>query len=160
MHAVHMHCSSFIAGVPSASTRCSCGGGYTPLPYCQHPATRLLNGTHTVQPSDPSKYLPKASPDFSSKGDAACLTLNQSQADFWASSLGLDWAPFANPEFPMGEVRKLQKKLRQIENLEIKISLTPEERFKVQKHTICSPSVVRFEISLRCNKRSLHCTLE
>lgn len=31
----------------------------------------------------------------------------------------------------MGEVRKLQKKLRQIENLEIKISLTPEERFKV-----------------------------
>ena len=32
----------------------------------------------------------------------------------------------------MGEVRKLQKKLRQIENLEIKISLAPEERFKVQ----------------------------
>lgn len=67
--------------------------------------------------------------------------------------MGLDWAPFANPEFPMGEVRKLQKKLRQIENLEIKISLTPEERFKVQKHTICSPSVVSLfsEISLRCN---------
>lgn len=40
----------------------------------------------------------------------------------------------------MGEVRKLQKKLRQIENLEIKISLTPEERFKVQKHIICCPS--------------------
>lgn len=37
----------------------------------------------------------------------------------------------------MGEVRKLQKKLRQIENLEIKISLTPGERFKVQKHLIC-----------------------
>jgi len=32
----------------------------------------------------------------------------------------------------MGEVRKLQKKLRQIENLEIKINLAPEERFKVQ----------------------------
>lgn len=31
----------------------------------------------------------------------------------------------------MGEVRKIQKKLRQIENLEIKISLTSEERFKV-----------------------------
>lgn len=31
----------------------------------------------------------------------------------------------------MGEVRKIQKKLRQIENLEIKISLTAEERFKV-----------------------------
>ncbi|CAB1333592.1 unnamed protein product [Coregonus sp. 'balchen'] len=33
----------------------------------------------------------------------------------------------------MGEVRKLQKKLRQIENLEIKISqsLTPEERVKI-----------------------------
>lgn len=31
----------------------------------------------------------------------------------------------------MGEVRKIQKKLRQIENLEIKISLTPEEIFKV-----------------------------
>ena len=34
----------------------------------------------------------------------------------------------------MGEARKLQKKLRQIENLEIKITLTPEERFKVE-HT-------------------------
>ncbi|XP_062321710.1 uncharacterized protein si:ch211-154o6.3 [Osmerus eperlanus] len=31
----------------------------------------------------------------------------------------------------MGEARKLQKKLRQIENLEIKITLTPEERFKI-----------------------------
>ncbi|XP_051576528.1 uncharacterized protein LOC127453842 [Myxocyprinus asiaticus] len=33
----------------------------------------------------------------------------------------------------MGEVRKLQKKLRQIENLEIKVSLTPEEKVKVLK---------------------------
>ncbi|XP_065117153.1 uncharacterized protein [Paramisgurnus dabryanus] len=33
----------------------------------------------------------------------------------------------------MGEVRKLQKKLRQIENLEIKFSLTPEEKIKVSK---------------------------
>ncbi|KAL2084019.1 hypothetical protein ACEWY4_019537 [Coilia grayii] len=33
----------------------------------------------------------------------------------------------------MGEVRKLQKKLRQIENLEIKASLTTEERVKVSK---------------------------
>ncbi|KAL0984708.1 hypothetical protein UPYG_G00145680 [Umbra pygmaea] len=35
----------------------------------------------------------------------------------------------------MGEVRKLQKKLRQIENLEIKIShsLTPEERVKISR---------------------------
>ncbi|TRY84986.1 hypothetical protein DNTS_028860 [Danionella cerebrum] len=33
----------------------------------------------------------------------------------------------------MGEARKLQKKLRQIENLEIKISLTPEEKVKVLK---------------------------
>ncbi|XP_056618127.1 uncharacterized protein si:ch211-154o6.3 isoform X1 [Triplophysa dalaica] len=33
----------------------------------------------------------------------------------------------------MGEVRKLQKKLRQIENLEIKVSLTPEEKIKVSK---------------------------
>ncbi|XP_077431522.1 telomerase protein component 1 [Vanacampus margaritifer] len=31
----------------------------------------------------------------------------------------------------MGEVRKLQKKLRQIENLEIKINLNSEERFKI-----------------------------
>jgi len=37
----------------------------------------------------------------------------------------------------MGEVRKLQKKLRQIENLEIKISLSPEERLKVQKQFFC-----------------------
>lgn len=37
----------------------------------------------------------------------------------------------------MGELRKLQKKLRQIENLEIKISLTSEERVKVEKHFIC-----------------------
>ncbi|XP_057689130.1 uncharacterized protein si:ch211-154o6.3 [Corythoichthys intestinalis] len=33
----------------------------------------------------------------------------------------------------MGEVRKLQKKLRQIENLEIKINLLPEERFKISR---------------------------
>ncbi|KAF7708242.1 platelet-activating factor acetylhydrolase IB subunit alpha isoform X2 [Silurus meridionalis] len=33
----------------------------------------------------------------------------------------------------MGEVRKLQKKLRQIENLELKVSLTPEEAVKVSK---------------------------
>ncbi|KAM4601373.1 uncharacterized protein ACJ7VT_021129 [Polymixia lowei] len=33
----------------------------------------------------------------------------------------------------MGEVRKLQKKLRQIENLEIKITLTPEERVKISR---------------------------
>ncbi|TTD18130.1 putative E3 ubiquitin ligase complex SCF subunit scon-2 [Bagarius yarrelli] len=33
----------------------------------------------------------------------------------------------------MGEVRKLQKKLRQIENLELKVSLTPEEAIKVSK---------------------------
>lgn len=33
----------------------------------------------------------------------------------------------------MGEVRKLQKKLRQIENLELKLSLTPEEAVKVHK---------------------------
>lgn len=33
----------------------------------------------------------------------------------------------------MGEVRKLHKKLRQIENLEIKASLTTEERVKVHK---------------------------
>ncbi|KAJ3598533.1 hypothetical protein NHX12_002044 [Muraenolepis orangiensis] len=33
----------------------------------------------------------------------------------------------------MGEVRKVQKKLRQIENLEIKISLAPEERLKISR---------------------------
>ncbi|XP_060777552.1 F-box/WD repeat-containing protein 7 isoform X2 [Neoarius graeffei] len=33
----------------------------------------------------------------------------------------------------MGEVRKLQKKLRQIENLELKVSLNPEEAVKVSK---------------------------
>ncbi|KAM9487710.1 uncharacterized protein Hap1MRO34_004872 isoform 1-T1 [Clarias gariepinus] len=33
----------------------------------------------------------------------------------------------------MGEVRKLQKKLRQIENLELKVSLTPEEAVKVSR---------------------------
>ncbi|KAG5856248.1 hypothetical protein ANANG_G00006030 [Anguilla anguilla] len=33
----------------------------------------------------------------------------------------------------MGEVRKLHKKLRQIENLEIKPTLTPEERVKISK---------------------------
>uniref|UniRef100_A0A671ST65 Lissencephaly-1 homolog n=1 Tax=Sinocyclocheilus anshuiensis TaxID=1608454 RepID=A0A671ST65_9TELE len=38
----------------------------------------------------------------------------------------------------MGEVRKLQKKLRQIENLEIKISLTPEEKIKVQNYHLRS----------------------
>ncbi|XP_056142641.1 kinesin-like protein KIF21A [Lampris incognitus] len=33
----------------------------------------------------------------------------------------------------MGEVRKLQKKLRQIENLEVKITLTPEEKVKISR---------------------------
>lgn len=33
----------------------------------------------------------------------------------------------------MGEVRKLQKKLRQIENLEVKITLTSEERIKISR---------------------------
>ncbi|KAM3873254.1 WD repeat-containing protein 91 homolog [Diretmus argenteus] len=33
----------------------------------------------------------------------------------------------------MGEARKLHKKLRQIENLEIKIALTPEERVKISR---------------------------
>lgn len=73
-------------------------------------------------------------------------------------SLALDLGAFFHESrlFQMGEVRKLQKKLRQIENLEIKFSLTPEERFKVQKHTIPFPpsAIINLHIAVRRNNKS------
>lgn len=74
---------------------------------------------------------------YSLKGHVISFTLTESRTDSVTCSESQATLFYTNPEFQMGEVRKLQKKLRQIENLEIKISLTPEERFKVQKHIIC-----------------------
>lgn len=58
----------------------------------------------------------------------------------------------------MGEVRKLQKKLRQIENLEIKVSLTPEERVKVQTNNLCFCVDVSWPLT-HCNVDSSHISL-
>uniref|UniRef100_A0A3P9LRT1 Si:ch211-154o6.3 n=2 Tax=Oryzias latipes TaxID=8090 RepID=A0A3P9LRT1_ORYLA len=48
----------------------------------------------------------------------------------------------------MGEVRKLQKKLRQIENLEMKISLTPEERFKISRKAELRSRLAELQLQL------------
>ncbi|KAM8846058.1 uncharacterized protein ACB058_012525 isoform 1-T1 [Synchiropus picturatus] len=48
----------------------------------------------------------------------------------------------------MGEVRKLQKKLRQIENLEIKISLTPEERYKISRKAELRSRLAELQLQL------------
>uniref|UniRef100_A0A3Q2PBU0 Si:ch211-154o6.3 n=1 Tax=Fundulus heteroclitus TaxID=8078 RepID=A0A3Q2PBU0_FUNHE len=48
----------------------------------------------------------------------------------------------------MGEVRKLQKKLRQIENLEIKISLTPEEKFKISRKAELRSRLAELQLQL------------
>lgn len=48
----------------------------------------------------------------------------------------------------MGEVRKLQKKLRQIENLEIKISLTPEESFKISRKAELRSRLAELQLQL------------
>lgn len=48
----------------------------------------------------------------------------------------------------MGEVRKLQKKLRQIENLEIKISLTQEERFKISRKAELRSRLAELQLQL------------
>uniref|UniRef100_H3CRF7 Si:ch211-154o6.3 n=1 Tax=Tetraodon nigroviridis TaxID=99883 RepID=H3CRF7_TETNG len=48
----------------------------------------------------------------------------------------------------MGEVRKIQKKLRQIENLEIKISLTPEEIFKISRKAELRSRLAELQLQL------------
>eukprot|EP00066_Takifugu_rubripes_P003641 XP_003966375.1 PREDICTED: pre-mRNA-splicing factor PRP46-like [Takifugu rubripes] len=48
----------------------------------------------------------------------------------------------------MGEVRKIQKKLRQIENLEIKISLTAEERFKISRKAELRSRLAELQLQL------------
>lgn len=48
----------------------------------------------------------------------------------------------------MGEVRKLQKKLRQIENLEIKISLNPEERLKIYRKAELRSRLAELQLQL------------
>uniref|UniRef100_A0A3Q4BKZ2 Uncharacterized protein n=1 Tax=Mola mola TaxID=94237 RepID=A0A3Q4BKZ2_MOLML len=55
----------------------------------------------------------------------------------------------------MGEVRKLQKKLRQIENLEIKISLTPEERFKISRKAELRSRLAELQLQLSCPQQTL-----
>lgn len=54
----------------------------------------------------------------------------------------------------MGEVRKLQKKLRQIENLEIKISLTPEERFKISRKAELRSRLAELQLQLSGPQRT------
>lgn len=48
----------------------------------------------------------------------------------------------------MGEVRKLQKKLRQIENLEIKITLNPEERLKISRKAELRSRLAELQLQL------------
>ncbi|KAM6909639.1 uncharacterized protein FYW49_011646 [Xenentodon cancila] len=55
----------------------------------------------------------------------------------------------------MGEVRKLQKKLRQIENLEIKISLTPEERFKISRKEELRSRLAELQLQLSGPQQTL-----
>ncbi|XP_035528521.1 pre-mRNA-splicing factor PRP46 [Morone saxatilis] len=55
----------------------------------------------------------------------------------------------------MGEVRKLQKKLRQIENLEIKISLTPEERFKISRKAELRSRLAALQLQLSGPQQTL-----
>ncbi|KAK7887036.1 hypothetical protein WMY93_026657 [Mugilogobius chulae] len=54
----------------------------------------------------------------------------------------------------MGEVRKLQKKLRQIENLEIKISLSPEERFKISRKAELRSRLAELQLQLSGPQRT------
>ncbi|KAF0045541.1 hypothetical protein F2P81_002070 [Scophthalmus maximus] len=55
----------------------------------------------------------------------------------------------------MGEVRKLQKKLRQIENLEIKISLSPEERFKISRKAELRSRLAEIQLQLSGPQQTL-----
>uniref|UniRef100_UPI0037E78E64 uncharacterized protein n=1 Tax=Semicossyphus pulcher TaxID=241346 RepID=UPI0037E78E64 len=55
----------------------------------------------------------------------------------------------------MGEVRKLQKKLRQIENLEIKLSLTPEERFKISRKAELRSRLAELQLQLSGPQQTL-----
>ncbi|KAM9723556.1 uncharacterized protein ACNS7B_018906 [Menidia menidia] len=54
----------------------------------------------------------------------------------------------------MGEARKLQKKLRQIENLEIKISLTPEETFKISRKAELRSRLAEIQLQLSGPQRT------
>lgn len=56
----------------------------------------------------------------------------------------------------MGEVRKVQKKLRQIENLELKVSLTPEEAVKVHTRQTVHFSVQTSHTLLRSCTHHAH----
>ncbi|TNN81645.1 F-box/WD repeat-containing protein pof1 [Liparis tanakae] len=55
----------------------------------------------------------------------------------------------------MGEVRKLQKKLRQIGNLEIQISLTPEERFKISRKAELRSRLAELQLQLSGPEQTL-----
>ncbi|XP_042345277.1 pre-mRNA-splicing factor PRP46 [Plectropomus leopardus] len=55
----------------------------------------------------------------------------------------------------MGEVRKLQKKLRQIGNLEIKINLTPEERFKISRKAELRSRLAELQLQLSGPQQTL-----
>ncbi|KAK9514015.1 hypothetical protein VZT92_027506 [Zoarces viviparus] len=55
----------------------------------------------------------------------------------------------------MGEVRKLQKKLRQIGNLEIKISQTPEERFKISRKAELRSRLAELQLQLSGPQQTL-----
>ncbi|XP_017270897.1 lissencephaly-1 homolog [Kryptolebias marmoratus] len=55
----------------------------------------------------------------------------------------------------MGEVRKLQKKLRQIENLEIKISLSPEEKFKISRKAELRSRLAELQLQLSGPQQTL-----
>ncbi|KAF7670125.1 hypothetical protein LDENG_00049830 [Lucifuga dentata] len=55
----------------------------------------------------------------------------------------------------MGEMRKLQKKLRQIENLEIKITLNPEERLKISRKAELRSRLAELQLQLSGPQQTL-----
>ncbi|KAK1896163.1 putative E3 ubiquitin ligase complex SCF subunit scon-2 [Dissostichus eleginoides] len=55
----------------------------------------------------------------------------------------------------MGEVRKLQKKLRQIGSLEIQISLSPEERFKISRKAELRSRLAELQLQLSGPQQTL-----
>lgn len=121
-----------IDAILQESTWCRCKIGYTFFPCRQHPATRLRQTT-TRRPLFEAVFfiiiiIIRKLYFCETECQPPSLIFSQIKVRI---DLQLD------PEFHMGEVRKIQKKLRQIENLEIKISLTPEEIFKVQKQIMC-----------------------
>lgn len=67
------------------STWCRCRDNNTPKTYCQHPATRLLNGTQRGVAAGSIQISAKGRLHCALSGDVATRALNQTQFGCWAS---------------------------------------------------------------------------